>query len=157
MNMILWNILIAIAWAILTEQFTLENLLLGFVLGLVILWFLKPWIGSARYFAKLRLALEFFFYFLKELVLANLRVAYDVVTPTHYMRPGVIALPLEARTDAEITMLANLISLTPGTLSLDISVDRKILYIHAMYIHDIEALRCVLKNGMERRVLEMLR
>ena len=47
---------------------------------------------------------------------------------------GVIAIPLEARTDAEIVLLANLITLTPGTLSLDISADRKVLYVHAMYI-----------------------
>lgn len=49
------------------------------------------------------------------------------------MKPGVIALPLSARTEMEITLVANLISLTPGTLSLDVSDDRKVLYIHAMF------------------------
>lgn len=54
-------------------------------------------------------------------------------------------------------MLANLITMTPGTLSLDISEDRKILYIHAMYIHDIDALRADITDNLERRVLEILR
>jgi multicomponent Na+:H+ antiporter subunit E len=75
------------------------------------------------------------------------------------MRPGIIAIPLDARTDLEITLLANLITLTPGTLSLDVSADRRVLYIHVMYIDndDIEAVRRNIKDGFERRVLEGLR
>jgi multicomponent Na+:H+ antiporter subunit E len=75
------------------------------------------------------------------------------------MRPGVVAIPLDARTDAEITLLANLITLTPGTLSLDVSSDRRMLYIHVMYIDndDLEEVRRKIKAGFERRVLEVLR
>jgi multicomponent Na+:H+ antiporter subunit E len=75
------------------------------------------------------------------------------------MRPGIIAIPLDARTDLEITLLANLITLTPGTLSLDVSADRRVLYVHVMYIDndDIEAVRRSIKDGFERRVLEVLR
>jgi multicomponent Na+:H+ antiporter subunit E len=86
-----------------------------------------------------------------------LRVAFDVITPSQYMRPGVVAIPLTAKTDNEITMLANLISLTPGTLSLDVSDDRSVLYIHAMYVDDPDELRHEIKAGFERRVLEVLR
>jgi multicomponent Na+:H+ antiporter subunit E len=75
------------------------------------------------------------------------------------MRPGVVAIPLDVQTDAEITLLANLITLTPGTLSLDVSTDRRVLYIHVMYIDndDVEAVRRKIKEGFERRVLEVLR
>ena len=96
-------------------------------------------------------------FFIWELILANLRVAYDVVTPGHHMQPGVIGIPLAARTDLEITVLSSMISLTPGTLSLDVSADRKMLYIHAMYLDDVEAARRKIKDGFERRVLEVLR
>jgi multicomponent Na+:H+ antiporter subunit E len=98
-------------------------------------------------------------FFLWELLLANLRVAYDVLTPPLHMRPGIVAIPLDVETDAEITLLANLITLTPGTLSLDISGDRKVLYIHAMYIDDgdIEGVRRHIKRGFERRVMEVMR
>ncbi|NNJ70240.1 MAG: Na+/H+ antiporter subunit E, partial [Kiritimatiellales bacterium] len=71
--------------------------------------------------------------------------------------PGVIGIPLDAETDLEITMLANIISLTPGTLSLDVSEDRKTLYIHAMYVINPEDLRNEIKDGLERRLLELLR
>jgi multicomponent Na+:H+ antiporter subunit E len=102
---------------------------------------------------------SFFFFYVWQLILSNLRVAYDVVTPTHYMRPGVIAVPLDAKTDAEITLLANLITLTPGTLSLDLSPDRGVLYVHTMYIDqdDVERARRQIKDNLERRVLELLR
>src|SRR5690606_901199 len=96
-------------------------------------------------------------YFLKEMLLANLRVAYDVITPTYYMRPAVVSIPLDARTDLEITLLAMCITLTPGTLSLDVSTDRRVLYIHAMFAEDPDALRHEIKNGFERRLLELLR
>lgn len=72
------------------------------------------------------------------------------------MKPGVIAMPLSARTEIEITMVANLISLTPGTLSLDVSDDRKVLYIHAMFLDNEEDLRRNLKE-MEHRALELFR
>ena len=66
-------------------------------------------------------------------------------------------LPLDARTDAEIMLVANLISLTPGTLSLDLSEDRKLLYIHVMFLDDIEQTRRQIKEGLEKRVLEVMR
>lgn len=81
------------------------------------------------------------------------------LAPASYVCPGVIAIPLDARTDAEITLLANLITLTPGSVSLDLSEDRRMLYVHAMYIDggDVEAYRRSVKEGLERRVLELLR
>ncbi len=161
MSAFLWNLLLAIIWVALTEQFTPGNLVVGFGLGYLILAFAQLIMGKEKgksnYVSKVRQVFGFALYFLWELVLANLRVAYDVVTPTHHMRPGVIAIPLDAQTDAEITALANFITLTPGTLSLDVSEDRKVLYIHAMYIHDREALRREIKSGLERRVLEVMR
>jgi multicomponent Na+:H+ antiporter subunit E len=90
-------------------------------------------------------------------MVANIRMAHSVITPSTTMRPGVIAIPLSAKTDAEITLLANLISLTPGTLSIDVSTDRKTLYIHAMFIDDVDTMRYEIKTGFERRLLEVLR
>lgn len=161
MNLFLWNLVLALVWAIAVGQFSLANVTVGFLLGYVVLWFARRGlgVGSSRYFLRVPQVLRLAGLYLGELFLANLRVAYDVATPKHHMRPGVIAIPLDATTDLEITMLANLITLTPGTLSLDLSPDRRVLYIHAMYIDsgDIEALRRRIKQSLERRVLEVLR
>jgi multicomponent Na+:H+ antiporter subunit E len=155
--MLLWNVLLAMIWGALQGEFSLVNLLTGFVLGYAVLWISQPIIGRSTYFTKVRQAFGFLLFFLWELVKANLVMAHDVVTPTHHMRPGVLAIPLDARTDTEITMLANLITLTPGTLSLDVSTDRRTLYVHAMYLGDLEVFRRELKQGMERRLLEVMR
>ncbi len=157
MNGLLLNIMLALVWAFVTGSFTPRNLLGGFVLGFVILFFTRRIVGAPNYGRKVWQVLNLFGFFIKELIKANLRVAYDVLTPGLQIRPGVVAIPLDAKTDTEITVLANLITLTPGTLSLDVSADRRVLYIHAMYIHDPEQVRQEIKNGFERRVLEVLR
>jgi multicomponent Na+:H+ antiporter subunit E len=159
MSGFLWNVLLALAWMGLTEDYSPGTLIVGFVLGFFILFFVRRVTGGTNYLVKVRQTLGLIFFTVWELILANLRVAHDVMTPSYYMRPGIIAIPLDARTDLEITLLANLITLTPGTLSLDVSADRRVLYIHVMYIDndDIEAVRRNIKDGFERRVLEVLR
>jgi multicomponent Na+:H+ antiporter subunit E len=155
--MLLWNILLALAWAAATGQFTPNSLAMGFILGYIVLLITRSAGGRHRYFVNVPQAIGFGLFYVWELILANLRVAYDVITPGYHMRPAVLAIPLDAKTDAEITILANLITLTPGTLSLDVSNDRRFLYIHAMYVRDIEEFRQALKDRLERRVLEVLR
>ena len=84
-------------------------------------------------------------------------MAHDVITPRLFAKPGVIAIPLDCKSNVEITLFANVISLTPGTLSLDISADRKCLYIHAMFIYDVDKLKCELKKKFEAPIMEILR
>lgn len=159
MSGILWNILLALAWAGMTEDFAPANLAIGFVLGLFVLYFARRVVGTPNYLIKIRQVVGLHLFMIWELILANFRVAYEVLTPNYNMRPGVIAVPLDAKSDAEITLLSCLITLTPGTLSLDVAADRSVLYIHVMYIDndDIEAFRRTIKDGYERRVLEVLR
>jgi len=157
MTFLMWNILLALSWAGLTEEVTAMNLTIGFVMGFVILFLVRGLLRPTRYFLKVNQMFKLGAVFAWELLLANLRIAYEVITPTHYMKPGVVAIPLDVKTDAEITLLANLITLTPGTLSLDVSQDRRVLYIHAMYVEDVEELRRSIKDGFEKRVLEVLR
>ena len=103
-------------------------------------------------------AISLFFYFHYELIVSSIRVAWDVLTPQSYAKPGFIVMPLDAKSDAELMLTANLISLTPGTLSIDLSNDRSQLLVHSMFGGDdpkaeIEAL----KHGIERRVLRATR
>lgn len=80
-------------------------------------------------------------YSLYSIVVANALVAWEVVTPTHYMRPGIIGVPMRCATNAQITLLAILISLTPGTLFLDISQDRRTIYVHGLHVRTPEDFR----------------
>ena len=152
------NLILTLVWSGLLGGITLPNLASGFVVSYFLLWLVtRGQRGHDAYFGKLPRVLGFIGYYLWELVKSNAIIAYDVLTPTHHMKPGVIGIPIEAKTDLEITALANLITMTPGTLSLDISPDRKTLYVHAMYIHDPEELRRDIKENFEPRVLALLR
>ena len=90
--------------------------------------------------------------FIYELIVANVQVAYEVITPGLKMTPGIIMVPLDVKSDLAITLLANMISLTPGTLSIDVSNDKKVLFVHAMYIRNREDFIRSIKNGFERMV-----
>lgn len=100
--------------------------------------------------------IQFSLYVLWQIFIANVRVAWHVVTPGSLPKPGVIAIPLDCKTDVEITIFANIISLTPGTLTLDISKDRNTIYIHAMFVDDIEKLKKSVKYQFEQPILELL-
>ena len=157
MNIFILNLLLSLAWLGLTGQFTPVNFMIGFVLAYVLLWLTLGSGGRESYFKKVLHVIRFIFFFLWEVVTANYRVVREILTPSHSMRPGIVAVPLNARTDLEIVAFANLITLTPGTLSLDISQDRSTLYVHAMFIGDVDDFRNHLKEGLEQRLLEVLR
>lgn len=153
----LLNLILTIVWVFLTGSLAFVNFIFGFLVSFLVLWVISRKHESRKYFRIAPQLVSFFFYFLYELLRANMQVAADVITPKFYMSPGIVAYPLDARTDLEITMLANIISLTPGTLSLDVSDDKKILYIHAMYVDDKDAFIESIKNGFEKRLLNLLR
>lgn len=151
------NLLLTIVWIALSGDFSMGSMLTGLVFGYLVIALVQNQFPVFHGYGKrVPRLISFIFYFLKELLVANNRVAFDVVTPPWHMKPGVIAVELEAKTDLEIAFVANLISLTPGTLSLDISDDRGVLYIHAMFLDDEKALREELRE-LESRALAVLR
>lgn len=101
--------------------------------------------------------LSFALFYGVEIVLCNIRVAHDALTPKDYARPGIVAVPVQVQSDLELLLLSNLITMTPGTLSLDVSSDRSTLYIHAMFVEDPDAVRQEIEEKLERRVLRLIR
>lgn len=134
------------------------NNILVFMGAYFVLW-LASFIYDRSHFVKVPRTIKLTLYFFKELIIASLVVAWDVITPRLNVESGVIALPLEAKSNLEITILASLISLTPGTLSLDVSEDKSVLYVHAVYIKggDVEGLKRQIKDGFERKLLSITR
>lgn len=155
--MLLWNLLLALLWTALSGDFTAGTFVTGFVIGYVVLLLSQRALRHDGYLVRVRRVAGFAGFFLKELVIANLKLAAHVLAPSEGARPGIIGFRLEARSDLEITLLANFITLTPGSLSLALSPDRRTLYVHAMFTRDLERLRRDLREGFERRLLEILR
>ena len=138
------------------EGTAIKASIVGTILFLL-LW-LSSFIYQRSYFRKLPKAFLLFLHFSKEFITANLRIAHDILTLKYHMQPTLIALPLTVRSDFEITMLACIITLTPGTLSIDISPDKKLLYIHSLYVPagGVEVLKQEIKDGFEKRIMELI-
>lgn len=157
MTSFLLNVLFALVWAALLGSWGLPEIVVGFLLGYVVLGGAGRLFGEPRYGRKLPQAISLTLFFLWELLVSSLRVTWEVVTPQKLRRAGIVAVPLDAKTDLEIALLANLVTLTPGTLSLDVSSDRATLFVHAMFAEDPDEVRRDVKEGFERRLLELLR
>jgi multicomponent Na+:H+ antiporter subunit E len=156
---LLGNVLLALAWAALQGEFSLATLATGHLLGYVILLGLVKGgvLGQSKYVGKVQVVAGLALFFIWELIRANLRLAFDVATPSFHMKPGIIAVPLDVTQDAEILLLAMLINLTPGSVALDVSDDRNVMYVHVMYISSPEDARAEIKQGFERRILRLFR
>ncbi len=159
MSLILLTIVLALGWAAATGSFTLPNLLLGAAVSVLSLFVVRQFVSSPRLLPRAARFTGLAWTFLVELVLSALRVARLVIRPdvNAHIRPAIVAFPLTAKTDAEITLLANLVTLTPGTLSVDVSEDRRFLFIHVIHLTDRAAFIRELASGFERQVTEALR
>ena len=154
--MFLLNIFLAVIWVGLTGEFTPLNFAFGLLLVAIIIGFSQEAVGRGTYLRRLVKAASFLLFFLWELLAASLFVAGSILRPSLDLNPGVIAVPLDLRSDTGITLLGNLITLTPGTLTLDVSDDRRTIYVHTIDYEDVESFRREIKDGFERRILELV-
>lgn len=157
MNLYLINILLALTWGLISGSFTLINLIFGFILGMGALYLIREQVGSLGYFQRAGRVLSLAWLFFYELVLSAWKVAVMVMSPDMKLKPGIFAYPLKVDRDFEITLLANLITLTPGTLSVDVAEDRSVLYVHALDCSDPDSTRAAIAEGFERKIMEAFR
>jgi multicomponent Na+:H+ antiporter subunit E len=157
-GLFLLNLILAVAWAGLAADFSFGGLAVGLFVGFVALWVASPLFENrgGGYFQRVWRWAKLIVLFHYELVVSSIGVAWDVLTPRHRARPGIVGVPLRVKGEAEVLLLTNLVSLTPGTLSLDVTEDCNTLYVHAMFADDPEAIRDSIENGMERLVLEAM-
>jgi multicomponent Na+:H+ antiporter subunit E len=141
MNFFALNLLLGIVWLFLTGSFTTANLIFGMVIGYAVIAVAQPYLGSGGYVASVIASFRFLRKYLKEIVLANIQLARDLLRPTMPFVGGIIRYETTGLTQAEVAILANMISLTPGTLSMDTDASGTVLYIHSVYAGDREQLR----------------
>ena len=157
MSLFLINLLLAIAWAAVSASFTLANLIFGFILSAGALYLIREQVGYVGYLTRSWRVISLAALFVYELSLSAWRVTTLVLSPRMKVNPGIFAYPMKVDRDGEITLLANLITLTPGTLSVDVSEDRRTLYVHAIDCSDVDQTRADIAEGFERKILEAFR
>ncbi len=151
--MLVGSVLLALAWSALHGEFTLGNILGGGALGYVVLRSMS--IGGvlpAQFRGKAREIAALAVFLVWQLIIANIRMAVDVLRWRTRIAPAVIGVPLDVKSDMEILMLAALINITPGSVALDVSEDRSTMFVHVMHVTSLDEARAQIKEGFEQRV-----
>lgn len=154
---ILLNVFLAFLWMFIKVSYDLSSFIKGYFFGLIIMFVFRRFFHSRFYLGRVIAVIKLLFIFLKELVLSNVSVLKVVLKPKLDMRPGIFAYETVLTKDWQITILSNLITLTPGTLVVDVSDDNKTLYIHAMDIADVDEAITSIKESFEKAILEVSR
>lgn len=158
MNLYVIGLIFVLIWLAISGSYTIANLLFGVIVACLSLGLIRHQVGgSDTYWRRIPAIMSLALLFMKELALSAWAVAKMVLSPRMDLKPGIFAYPLTVRSDFEITLLANLITLTPGTLSVDVTDDRSTLYVHALDCSDVEATRRSIAEGFERKIMEAFR
>jgi multicomponent Na+:H+ antiporter subunit E len=156
-GLFLLNLILALIWAALQGALNATNFVIGFLVSAAVIYVFRQMFFEPRYFTKTGLAVKLVLVFFRELIKANLSVLRIVFSPRLRVRSGVIAVPTELRSDVALTMLANMITLTPGTLTLDISPDRRYLFVHTLNLDDPEGVKREIRLAFEVYLEELSR
>lgn len=143
---------IATIWLLMRGDAAPGNFFVGLILAFILILFLRRTYGQERAFRRWRDIVRFIFLFAWELIVANFQVLRIVLSPRLHIRPGIIAYKTECKTPLSITSLANSITLTPGTLSVDISEDDSTIFVHTLDIEEPDKVRADIRRGLEEPV-----
>lgn len=149
------NLIISFMWMFLSESYTFITFIIGYIVGILLLLILNRFFNERFYLERFHKIILLFYIFIRELILSNLDVVKLVYAKNPNFEPGIFAMPIDVKKNWEITLLANLISLTPGTLSIAISDDNKNIFIHAMHIDEKEQSIYEIKNTFEKAIMEV--
>lgn len=153
----LWKmIFLSLIWCGFSNNFGLLNIVLAFLLSLLCCFLLR---GEKDSHGRLMIGPLFLLlgFILIELFKSSLAVAWEVITPKPRSTPKIIDVPLACRNDVECTLLANLTSLVPGTLSIDLSEDKTHLFIHVMFAKNPQKVICYIKEKLEPKILKVFK
>lgn len=135
-SLFLINLVLMLVWVLATGALTEENLLFGFLLGFGILWLIYVKRTEITYFSLIPRLLSFLSFVIWEIIKANFQTLVQSLYSKEKLKPAFIGIPLEIDGDAEILALSQMINLTPGTLVIDVSDDKKMLYVHVVHCED---------------------
>lgn len=152
---ILLNFFLCFVWMFLKSSFQPDTFIIGYIIGLLIIYATRRFFSSRFYVYRVFSIIKLLGIFIRELILSNFAVLKVILQPKLHVTPGIFAMETVLTEAWQITILSNLITLTPGTLVVDISDDNKTLYIHAMDISDKESTVKSIQNSFEKAILEV--
>ena len=152
---IILNMILALTWMFLTTSATGPSFVIGYLLGAIILYLFRRFFDTPFYLRKVVSVVKLLLIFIRELLIANLDVFKAILRPKLELKPGIFSYETTLKKDWQITLLANMITLTPGTLVMEISPDNQTLYIHALNIGEIDEMTAGIRDSFERVIKEV--
>lgn len=154
---IMINLAMALLWMIINEAWSFASFISGFFLGLLVLYFMRGFFRERLYFHRVYAVLVLVLIFFKELILSSFSVARQILSPKLNIRPGIFEMETTLEKEWEVTLLSLLITLTPGTLVVEVAPDNRSLFIHAMDLQSVEAAEKEIRNSFEKAIREVSR
>jgi len=121
----------------LQDDWSALSFLSGYLVGLVVLFVMRKFFSSQYYLFTVQAVINLFLLFIYQLFASSIVVIQRIIKPKLDIKPGIVAFETDLERDIEVTLLAALITLTPGSVVVEISPDNKVLYIHAMDIPEL--------------------
>ncbi|WP_321428846.1 Na+/H+ antiporter subunit E [uncultured Methanolobus sp.] len=155
-----YSTILALVWCFVHGTVSVNNFILGLIISPFIIRPFKvlyPFdleFSFSKAIKKIPAQIKFLYVLIVEIIKANVMVAKIVLQPKIDIKPGIIAVPIDSKTDIGITAIANTITLTPGTLTIDVSEDKSILYVHAIDATDPEGVAQSIKEDLEKYTME---
>ncbi|MDA3131083.1 Na+/H+ antiporter subunit E [Aliibacillus thermotolerans] len=154
---ILFNFIIAIIWMFLHDAWNALTFISGYFIGFLFIFALRRFFPTRFYGYTVIAVVKLVFLFISELISSSILVAKQVTRPTINVTPGIFKVHTNLESDWEITLLSSLITLTPGSVVIEIAMEEKVLFIHAMDIPESEALVLKAQEKFERAIMEVTR
>ena len=151
----LWFLLfLLLIWCGFSNDFCITNIILGLFFSLVVHFLIMP--GKLLFRIHIAQLVMLFFYVVWELLYSSIQVAWDILTPRHKSQSELIEVPLQCKHSAQISLLANLISLTPGTLAVDVTKKNQSIIVHIMFAQNKENIISFIKNKLESKIIKVI-
>lgn len=145
----LLNLFIMLLWILLKDEdtVTIQTVVAGFIIGSFIVWVMRRFFGRRFYLHKVLKIIKLLFIFLEEIFRSAVVVIKHILDPRLDLKPGIFAYETVLRSDWEVTTISLLLTLTPGSVVMEINEEGNIFYVHAM---DITRYKADLERSLHR-------
>ncbi|QED46563.1 Na+/H+ antiporter subunit E [Cytobacillus dafuensis] len=133
---VLINLFIAFLWMFLQDEWSILAFFAGYLVGVIVLFSLRRFFPTSFYLKRFIAIMKLFILFVQESFISSIAIIKEVIRPKIDVAPGIFKMETELEGDLEITLLALLLTLTPGSVVMEVSPNNKVFYLHALNMPD---------------------
>jgi len=154
---VLLNLFIAFLWMFLQDEWSFLTFVTGYIVGLVVLYSLRRFFPTSFYTRRFFAMVKLFLLFVRESIVSSIAIIREVIRPQIKVSPGIFKMETDLEGDLEITLLALLLTLTPGSVVMEVSRDNKVFYLHALSLPESKEAVFKSQKKYEKAIKEVTR